>query len=95
MIFICSIYTDPEEMEEMDEGEDVERDGSSPDIPSSAPASSSDQSEFISLSSVIELDAEDSKGSGSYEGESHDPWARVCDLPPTLGEKLMELKTER
>lgn len=90
---------DPEEMgEEMDDGGDeVETDGCNMEprpLPSgSAPHSNDDSQGFVPVSSV-DLKGEGSKGSGSGAG-SCDPWGRISELPPRLGEKMMELKTER
>jgi len=89
---------DPEEMEEMVEDcvEIVERDSGGSNLEphsSSSGFASLTNAEFIPLSSV-DLDQDDSKGSGSI-AESCDPWSRIGELPSALGDKMRELKTEK
>ena len=76
----------------MDDGADaVETDGAGGTVLSSSSAPHSEDSQgFVPLSSV-DLDGEES-GSGKRSG---DPWARISELPPRLGDKMMDLKKER
>ena len=77
----------------MEEGGDGDGDGEPHPPSSDGPSLSDKQPEFIPLDSV-DLDGDSEKGSGLHE-ESHDPWARISELPPSLGEKMAQLKTEK
>ena len=78
----------------MEEGGGEEESEAEPHPPTSdnaTPTSEEDQSEeFITLSSV-DLDGDGPR----LFGESRDPWARLSELPSSLGEKMAELKAEK
>ena len=81
----------------MDEMEEI-GEGNGPSIellpPSSeAPPPSEEQLDFIPLSSV-NLDEGEAGGRGLHS-KSCDPWSRISELPPRLGEKMAELKREK
>ena len=71
----------------------VELDASTSEPHPSSLRPEDDPQEFIPLSAV-DLDGEESRGSGSSVGGSGDPWARIGELPQSLGDKMMELRTE-
>ena len=47
-----------------------------------------------SAGEVVE-DEKDTRGSDSTTGTSGDPWAHVKELPTSLGDKMLQLRTDK